>query len=121
MIRLKLCLLILILLVLYLTFLLSLQYFLFLSEVFRFLDLIFLVLFLIPLVLIPKRCKGSTTRIYKKRETSARIPKKTIDSSLRCLSSRGFLDKKKRVNPNYQGSHKKQYYYSITDKYPLLV
>ena len=52
-----------------------------------------------------------------------RLPKRTIDSSLRSLSSRGFFDKEKKENPNYQGnnSHRKQYYYSITDKCPKLL
>ncbi len=51
------------------------------------------------------------------------LSKKTVDSSLRCLSSRAFLSKEKKVNPNYQGSinHRVQTYYSITDKCPILL
>ena len=51
------------------------------------------------------------------------LSKNAVDCSLRCLSSRGFLTKEKKLNPNYQGKDKqrKQYLYSLTAKCPILI
>jgi DNA-binding MarR family transcriptional regulator len=73
-------------------------------------------------LIILKTIQKEGSKFFSDLVSLTGLPKGAIDSGLRGLSSRGFLYKEKKVNPNYQEVDKKRryYWYSITDKCPKL-
>ncbi len=73
-------------------------------------------------LIVLKTIQKSGPKFLVELASQLQIPKIAIDNSLRALSSRGFLEREKRINQKYSRSisRRKCFLYSITDKCPAL-